>query len=120
MVGGSGGPARGTAGKNASWVEWSFHTTSSNDVSPATNSTIPLVASGATDRVSDGFLRSQSTRITEAPFRAMSCPSANATVPFPSFGIAEERPITLADLDRLLMSIANLIERTPSEKRDNG
>src|SRR5208283_5020935 len=118
MVGGSGGPGRGTAGKNAICVDWSFQTTSSNDASPATNSTIPLAASEASDRVSEGFLRSQSTTMTEAPFRAMSCPTANATVDFPSLGIEEVNPITLLDLDLLPISIANLIERIPSEKRE--
>ena len=85
-----------------------------------TNSTIPPVASAATDRVSDGFLRSQSTTMTEAPFRAMSCPTAKETVDFPSLGTEEVNPITLLDLDLLSMSIANLIERTPSEKRERG
>src|ERR1700735_3216272 len=102
MVGGSGGPGRGTAGKNAICVDGSFQTTSSNEA-PATNSIIPLAAFGATDRVSDGFLRSQSTTMMEAPLRAMSCPTANATVDFPSFGTAEVKPITLPDLDPLSM-----------------
>src|SRR3984885_5488949 len=120
IVGGSGGPDRGIAGRNAICVDWSVQTTSDNEASPAVNSAIPLAASGATDRVSDGFLRSQSTRTTEAPFRAMSCPTANATVDFPSFGIAEVKPTTFPDLDLLSMSIAILIERTPSEKRERG
>src|SRR5271165_1102562 len=118
IVGGSGDPTHGIAGRNAICVDRSFQTRSSNDASPAANSTIPLVASGATDRVSDGFLRSQSTTMTEAPFRAMSCPTDNATVDFPSLGIEEVNPITLLDLDLLPMSIASLIERTPSEKRE--
>ena len=62
------------AGKNANCVDRSFQITSSNEASPATNSKIPLDASGATDRVRDGFLRSQSTRMVEAPFRDLTEP----------------------------------------------
>ena len=58
--------------------------------------------------------------MTEAPLRAISCPSASATVDFPSFGVAEVSPMTLLDLDLFSKSIANLIERTPSENRDFG
>src|ERR1700733_14969051 len=84
------------------------------------SSAIPLAALGATERVSEGFLRSQSTTMTEAPLRAISCPSASATVDFPSFGVAEVSPMTLLDLDLFSKSIANLIDRTPSENRDIG
>src|SRR3984957_12356341 len=120
MEGGSGGPAWGIAGRKAIWVDGSLHTASASDVLPRARSTTPLVAFGAIDRVSDGFLRSQSIMMTEAPLRAINCPSASVTVDFPSFGVAEVSPITLPGLDRFSTSIANLIERTPSENRDNG
>src|SRR3984957_3891098 len=120
MEGGSGGPAWEIAGMNAIWVDGSFQITSSSDVPPKASSTIPLAALGVTERVSDGFLRSQSTTMTEAPLRAISCPSASATVDFPSFGVAEVSPMTLLDLDLFSKSIANLIDRTPSENRDIG
>src|ERR1700733_2073232 len=67
IVGGSGGPGRGTAGKNAICVDRSFQTTLPSAAAPVITSTIPSAAPGATDRVSEGFLKSQSTTITEAP-----------------------------------------------------
>src|SRR5882757_7112495 len=120
MDGGSGGPAWGTAGTNAIRVDGSLQMTSSSDVRPKASSAIPLAALGATERVSEGFLRSQSTTMTESPLSAISCPSASATVDFPSFGAAEVSPMTLLDLDLFSKSIANLIERTPSANRDFG
>src|SRR5271165_3614300 len=105
---------------NASCVDRSFQITSSKDASPQVNSTMPLLAPGATDRVSDGFLRSQSTTMTAPPLRAICSPNANATVDFPSLGIAEVTPMTLHDLDLLSNSIASLIDLTPSEKREKG
>ena len=84
MVGGSGGPGCGIAGRNAKCVDRILpNNVLERSLPPETSSTIPRVASGATERVSDGFLRSQSTTMTDAPFRAMSCPTANATVDFP-------------------------------------
>ena len=82
-VGGSGGPACGTAGRNASCVAGSFQITSSSDALPNATSTMPRFAPGAIARVSVGFRMSQSTRITETPLLANICATEMATVDFP-------------------------------------
>lgn len=58
--------------------------------------------------------------MTDAPFRANSCPTASVTVDFPSLGVAEVSPKTLFDVDLVSKSIANMIERSPSENRVSG
>src|ERR1700729_3108504 len=87
---------------------------------PEITSISPDVACGAIDLVSDGFRRSPSIRMVLAPACALSSPSEAATVDFPSLGSAEDRPTTRPVRDAPLRSIATLIERMPSVKRENG
>src|SRR5665213_3394308 len=111
---------RFTVGKNTRLVLGSFHTLLSMERVPEMTSSSPIVAFGASALDKDGFLRSQSIRITLLPVPAMSWAKETAIVDLPSLGKDEVIPMTLFEVCPVLNSMPNLMDRTDSANRDNG
>ena len=87
---------------------------------PATTSRNPALASGASARESEGWRRSQSTKMTRAPPCAMSVAIAAARVDLPSLGKHDVKPMTLVILAWLFRSTVSFIDRMASAYGDDG
>src|ERR1700745_717668 len=109
-----------TPGLKARLVTGSLQIASSQAAFPESTSRSPMLARGATCRLSEGLRRSQSIRMTRALACAARSATAIAVVDLPSSGIDDVNPTTLLLSAPRFTSIANLIARTSSAYRENG
>src|SRR6185437_1577728 len=94
-----------TIGTNDSDVAGSVQTTSASARLPEITSNNPHSACGASERVSDGLRRSQSSRIALPPAWAIRRARLAATVDLPSPGLVDVIPMTFDGFARATRSM---------------
>src|SRR5262249_43970423 len=87
---------------------------------PATTSSNPALAFGASARETEGRRKSQSNKITRAPPCAMCVAIAAATVDLPSLGKHDVRPMILLFVASVFRSTTNFIDGMASAYGDVG